>query len=140
MCANNFVDQSASVIVTSQEIAEQLHVDPKHCVYLMGSADLNNVQEITQRPLLYDSPAIKESSNLALKQAGLTLDDIDKFDIYSCFPSIVEIIMRELGIKKDDPRNLTITGGLPYFGFTRYCQSNGNDTRNFHSLLFLSQG
>lgn len=116
MCANNFVDQSASVIVTSQEVAELLKIDPKHCVYLMGSADLNNIHEITRRPLLYDSPAIKESSNLALKQAGLTLDDIDKFDIYSCFPSIVEIIMRELGIKKDDPRNLTITGGLPYFG------------------------
>ena len=116
MCANNFVDQSASVIVTSQEVAELLKIDPKHCIYLMGSSDLNNIHEITRRPLLYDSPAIKESSNLALKQAGLTLDDIDKFDIYSCFPSIVEIIMRELGLKKDDPRDLTITGGLPYFG------------------------
>ena len=116
MCANNFVDQSASVIVTSLELAEQFNIDPKHCVYLMGSADLNNIHEITRRPLLYDSPAIKEGSKLALKQASLTLDDIDKFDIYSCFPSIVEIIMRELGIKKEDPRNLTITGGLPYFG------------------------
>ncbi len=116
MCANNYVDQSASVIVTSQEIAELLNIDSKHCVYLMGSADLNNIYEITRRPLLYDSPAIKESSSLALKQADLKLDDIDKFDIYSCFPSIVEIIMKELGIKKDDPRNLTITGGLPYFG------------------------
>ena len=116
MCANNFVDQSASVIVTSLEVVEQLKMDPKHCVYLMGSADLNNIHEITRRPLLYDSPAIREGFKLALKQAGLTLDDIDKFDIYSCFPSIVGIIMRELGIKKDDPRNLTITGGLPYFG------------------------
>ena len=38
------------------------------------------------------------------------------FDIYSCFPSIVEIIRNEIGLKENDPRQLTITGGLPYFG------------------------
>ena len=32
------------------------------------------------------------------------------------FPSAVEIGCQELGIATDDPRGLTITGGLPYFG------------------------
>ena len=48
--------------------------------------------------------------------AGLSLKDIGTFDLYSCFPSAVEIGCQELGLAEDDPRGLTITGGLPYFG------------------------
>jgi acetyl-CoA C-acetyltransferase len=53
---------------------------------------------------------------LVLEQAGLKLDDIDAFDLYSCFPCMVEIARQEIGIPKDDPRDLTITGGLSFFG------------------------
>jgi acetyl-CoA C-acetyltransferase len=48
--------------------------------------------------------------------AGIGMEDIDKFDLYSCFPSAVEIACSEMGIPQDDPRGLTVTGGLPYFG------------------------
>ena len=41
---------------------------------------------------------------------------MDYLDIYSCFPSAVQIACDELGIAHDDARGLTITGGLPYFG------------------------
>ncbi len=51
-----------------------------------------------------------------MAQAGKRIDDLDFFDIYSCFPSAVQIACRELGISPDDPRGLTVTGGLPYFG------------------------
>ena len=82
----------------------------------MGGADLKNIFNITNRPKLYDSPATREGSRLALKQADLKLEEIDLFDIYSCFPSMVQIIMNEIGLSIDDPRDITITGGLPYFG------------------------
>ena len=52
----------------------------------------------------------------ALEMAGIGIDEVDKFDIYSCFPSAVQIACREMGIAQDDPRGLTVTGGLPYFG------------------------
>jgi len=116
MCSNLFVDQAATILITSKSFADELNIDKNLWVYPMGGADLNNVHEITQRPKLYDSPATREGVKLALKQAGLTIEDIDKFDIYSCFPSIVEIIMKEIGISDADPRDLTVTGGLPYFG------------------------
>lgn len=116
MCSNLFVDQSGTLIMTSEQIAEKLNIDPKLWVYLMGGADLKNIFNITQRPQLHNSPAAREGSRIALEQAGLTLDDIDLFDIYSCFPSIVQIIRNELGLSEDDSRNLTVTGGLPYFG------------------------
>jgi acetyl-CoA C-acetyltransferase len=48
--------------------------------------------------------------------AGRTIDQIDLFDLYSCFPSAVEIGCREIGLAEDDPRGLTVTGGLPFFG------------------------
>jgi acetyl-CoA C-acetyltransferase len=88
----------------------------------MGGVDLHNIFYMTQRPQLYDSPAIREASCLALKQAGLKLEDIDVFDLYSCFPCMVDIARREIGIPDDDPRDLTITGGLSFFGgpFTSY--------------------
>src|SRR6185295_16055551 len=41
---------------------------------------------------------------------------IDLFYLYSCFPSAVEIGCQEIGLREDDPRGLTVTGGLPYFG------------------------
>jgi len=38
------------------------------------------------------------------------------FDLYSCFPSAVQLAMGELGLSMDDPRPLTLTGGLAYAG------------------------
>ena len=35
--------------------------------------------------------------------------------MYSCFPSAVQIAKKELGIPKEK-KDLTVTGGLPYFG------------------------
>src|SRR5260370_34635468 len=48
--------------------------------------------------------------------AGRGLDDMRFIDLYSCFPSAVEIGCQEIGLAEDDPRGVTITGGLPYFG------------------------
>jgi len=48
--------------------------------------------------------------------AGVPLADCAAFDLYSCFPSAVEIACQELGLSEDDPRDFTLTGGLPYFG------------------------
>ena len=48
--------------------------------------------------------------------AGKTLADMQFFDLYSCFPSAVEIACREIGLAEDDPRGLTVTGGLAFFG------------------------
>ncbi|MFX0018974.1 MAG: hypothetical protein ACFFAK_14790 [Promethearchaeota archaeon] len=116
MCSNVFTDQAGSLVITSESIAERLNINKKNWVYHMGGSDLQNVFSITQRPSLTNSPASREGVKLALQQAGLKLKDINKFDIYSCFPSIVEIIMNEIGLNADDKRDLTVTGGLAYFG------------------------
>jgi len=48
--------------------------------------------------------------------AGIGVDDVAMFDIYSCFPSAVQLGLDALGLSPGDPRPLTVTGGLPYAG------------------------
>ncbi len=116
MNANINVDQAAAVLMTTEETARRLGIDPGAWVYPLGGADLCDVWNVSRRPRLDASPAIRNASRLALEQAGLDLGDIDFFDIYSCFPSAVQIAMKEIGIPPDDPRDLTVTGGLAFFG------------------------
>ena len=56
------------------------------------------------------------SLTAALDAAGIAADDLGLIDLYSCFPIAVEVAAKGLGIELDDPRGLTITGGLPFFG------------------------
>ncbi|MHA1915203.1 MAG: hypothetical protein ACW97V_12635 [Promethearchaeota archaeon] len=143
MCANNLVDQAGTILVTSEEIAESLNIDRKKWIYIMGGATLKNIDDLYRRPRLDNSPAAREGTRLSLEQAGLKLKDIDKFDFYSCFPSIVEIFMKELGIKEEDPRDLTLTGGLPFFGtplsnYSLHAIINTVEAiRNNHSLKIM---
>ncbi|MDY6905186.1 MAG: acetyl-CoA acetyltransferase [Thermodesulfobacteriota bacterium] len=116
MVSNRYVDQSAALILTSAEMAEKAGIDRSRWVFPMGGADLRNISHVSQRPCLHDSPATKAAARLSLEQAGLTLDDMDMFDLYSCFPSMIEMGRREIGIPADDPRGLTVTGGLSFFG------------------------
>ncbi len=116
MTANMFVDQSAALVMTSEEDAEQLGIDPALWVYPMGGGELNDIWYVSRRPRLHEVPAGSEASRMALDQSGIGLDDIGIFDFYSCFPCAVEIVREELGISENDPRDFSVTGGLPYFG------------------------
>ncbi|WP_028313876.1 acetyl-CoA acetyltransferase [Desulfatibacillum aliphaticivorans] len=116
MCAAMNVDMAAAVVMTSEETAKKMGVNSSQLVYPMGGADLNNIRYVTQRPKLNDSPALDHCIKRALDQAGLGVSQIRAFDLYSCFPSMVEIAMEALGLDPEDPRPLTVTGGLPFFG------------------------
>ncbi len=116
MVANIQVDQSAALVMTSVDIAEKLGIDRRLWVYPMGGADIENIFYTIQRPELHTSPATVAGAGLALAQAGLSLKEIDLFDLYSCFPSMIQLLRHHIGIQEDDTRPLTVTGGLPYFG------------------------
>ncbi len=116
MNANINVDQSAALIMTTEDVARDLGISPSKWVYPLGGADFHDIWHFSRRPRLDESPAIRNASRIALDQAAITLDDIDIFDLYSCFPSAVEIARNEIGIPEDDPRDLSVTGGLAYFG------------------------
>ena len=116
MNSNAFIDQSAAIILTSVAKARELGIPRERWVYLHGCADAHDHWYISDRHNFHSSPAMRSVGRETLEMAGLDLGQIAKFDIYSCFPSAVQIACKENGIALDDPRGLTVTGGLPYFG------------------------
>ncbi|MGQ9573169.1 MAG: acetyl-CoA acetyltransferase [Dehalococcoidia bacterium] len=110
------VDQAAAVIMTSVGTAQELGIPRDRWVYIWGWADATDLWYFTERVNYYSSPALARVGKRTLEMAGLDIDDIDWFDLYSCFPSAVEMARDMLGIAEDDPRPITVTGGLPYFG------------------------
>ncbi|MDO9224401.1 MAG: acetyl-CoA acetyltransferase [Caulobacter sp.] len=110
------VDQSAGVLIASVRKARELGVPEDRWVYLHGCADATDLWYPTDRQNFHSSPAMRLTGRRALEMAGVTLDQIDHFDLYSCFPIAVEVGAEELGLSLDDPRGLTVTGGLPYMG------------------------
>lgn len=110
------VDQAAAVIMTSVGTAQELGIPKEKWVYIWGCADAIDLWYLSDRLNYYSSPAMALVGRRALEMAGLGIDEIDWFDLYSCFPSAVELARDMLGIAEDDPRPITLAGGLPYFG------------------------
>ena len=116
MNANAIIDQAAAVLITSVGKARDCGIPPERWVFLHGCADGTDTWVVSERPQLDTSPAIKGCARIALDMAGKTVADVSAFDLYSCFPSAVEVAMTEIGLSEDDPRPISVTGGLPFFG------------------------
>jgi acetyl-CoA C-acetyltransferase len=116
MNANAYIDQAAALVLTSVAKAKALGIPQEKWVYLHGCADAHDHWYISDRHNYYSSPAMRTVARETFEMAEKSLDDIAHIDLYSCFPSAVEIACAEMNIPLDDPRGLTITGGLPYFG------------------------
>ncbi len=114
--ANMFVDQAAAIIMTTPQKAQALGIPEEKWVYIHGGQDAHDIWFISERPDIADSPAINACVEDALQQAQITLEDIGFFDLYSCFPCMPHLYRLVLGIEHADPRPMTLTGGLPYFG------------------------
>lgn len=110
------VNQAAAVLLTGSETAKELGIPEDKWVYVHGGGEANDKWFVSDRVNYHRSPAIKACTSRALSQANLTVDDIDFFDLYSCFPSAVQMGLDALGLTTEEPRDLTVTGGLPYFG------------------------
>src|SRR5262249_49801438 len=110
------VDQAAAVLMTSVAEARALGIPQARWVYLWGSGQAHDRWFVSDRVDYVSSPAIREAGRQALAAAGIGIDRVHYFDVYSCFPAAVQIGCEALGIAADDPRPLTVTGGLPYFG------------------------
>jgi acetyl-CoA C-acetyltransferase len=115
LVARDTVNQGAAAVLMSVEAARRLGVPEEKWVYLHGHADVIE-QAMLDRVDLGAGPASVMAAQEALRVAGLGVDDMATFDLYSCFPFPVFVICEALGLSADDPRGLTLTGGLPYFG------------------------
>jgi len=113
--ARDQVNQAAAVVITSVAKARELGIDESQWVYLHGHASLME-KPTFERPDLSCSPAAHLATQTALDMAGITMSEVAFIDLYSCFPVPVFNICDAFDIAPNDPRGLTVVGGLPFFG------------------------
>jgi acetyl-CoA C-acetyltransferase len=117
MNSNNMVDQGAALVLTSVEKATYLQIARDGWVFPYAGTDAHDTYHISDRAEFHTSPAIRIAGNRALELAGSGIDDMALVDLYSCFPSAVQVAANELGLPTGDPsRPLTVTGGLTFAG------------------------
>jgi acetyl-CoA C-acetyltransferase len=110
------VDMSAALLLASAAKADALGVPEDKRVYLRGFGYAEDPAHVADHRDLWRSPAMATASSYALGGAGIGIDDVAYFDLYSCFASSVNFALDALGLSEDDPRGVTQTGGLPYHG------------------------
>ena len=115
MVAQDGVNQSAAVILTTVGVAREAGIPQSKWIHLHGHADLDEVN-VLRRARLDVSEAQNRAVQLALAASDLTIEQIGPLDCYSCFPIAVSSIAEPLGLPLDGSRPLTVTGGLPFFG------------------------
>lgn len=114
MNANNAVEQSAALIVCSAERAEALGVPRDRWVFPLAGTQAHDTYAVSHRPDLASSGAIRLAARELFSLAGRGLDEVAHVDLYSCFPSAVQVAAAEIGLGLDRP--LTVTGGLSFAG------------------------
>ncbi len=115
MVARDQVNQAAAIILCSVGKARELGVPSDRWVHIHSVTSAAEAP-LLARPDLGRSPASIAAVQRALALAGVAIGDVALMDFYSCFPIAVFNQIDALGIAPDDPRGLTLTGGLPFFG------------------------
>ena len=117
MTANIQVDQGAALLLCSARAAEDAGIEPERRVFVHATAAAHDHWFASSRQDLHRSPAIAACARASLARAGVGIDEIAHLDLYSCFPSAVQIAATELCIDlATDARPPTVTGGLSFGG------------------------
>lgn len=114
MNSNNDVDQSAAIIMCSVEAAQRLGVARDKWVFPVAGTDCHEHKYFSERQDFTSTPAVELGGRTVLDLARTSIDEIEVIDLYSCFPSAVQLGAASLGLSLD--RQLTRTGGLSFAG------------------------
>ena len=114
MNSNNDVDMAAALVMCSVERAEALGIARDKWIFLHAGTDCHEHNFVSHRHTFTDTPAIRIGGRRVLELAEKSIDEIENLDLYSCFPSAVQLGAESLGVSLD--RQLTCTGGLSFAG------------------------
>lgn len=110
------VDLAAALILTTTDAARRFGIPEDRWVFPWAGAACHEAYPPSERPDLARPASVRAAASRALAAAGLDQGDVTRFDLYSCFPAAVQMEAESLGISPRDPRGVTATGGLPFFG------------------------
>lgn len=114
MNSNSNVDQAAALILCSTAVARRLGIPEDKWVYPWAATAAHDTYAVSNRDNLHTSPGIRIAGGRALELADRHVEEIAHVDLYSCFPSAVQVAAAELGFGEERP--LTVTGGLTFGG------------------------
>ncbi|MBV1882990.1 MAG: hypothetical protein KUG82_15230 [Pseudomonadales bacterium] len=123
------VDQGSALIVCSLEVATAAGLADQ-CVFPWAGATNTDVAPAARQDL-GASPAVHAAAGAIFSATGLGVNDFDFIDLYSCFPSAVQVLAEAIDLSLDDSRGLTQTGGMSFFG------GPGNNYTS-HSIISLA--
>lgn len=114
MNSNNDVDMSAALILCSVERATSLGIARDKWVFPQAGTDCHEHNFISHRWTFTDTPAIRLGGERLQRLTGMHTSEYDFIDLYSCFPSAVQLGAQSLGLNLN--QQLTQTGGLSFAG------------------------
>jgi acetyl-CoA C-acetyltransferase len=114
MNANMSVDMSAALLMCPVEKARSLGVPESQWVYPVAGVQGYDHFSASVRESFFASPGIRLVGQRIFELAGVDAQALAHVDLYSCFPSAVQVAARELGLEETRP--LTVTGGLTFGG------------------------
>ncbi len=112
--ANAAVNQGAAVIISSLALAREAGVPDERIVYIGKGAAAHEHDDPLQRPDFASSASMEVSLTKAMKLNGLTVEQIDHLELYSCFPIVPKMARRVLGVSAN--QSMTVFGGLTFGG------------------------
>ncbi|MCP5065561.1 MAG: acetyl-CoA C-acetyltransferase [bacterium] len=102
--SSGVVDGASAVLVASPEYAKAHGMKPRARIVMTAVAG-------TEPVIMLTAPA--PASQRCLKKAGMTLDDIDLFEVNEAFAAVVLKFLRETGVDRD---KLNVNGGAMALG------------------------
>lgn len=115
-CSQWNVDQASAFVLCSAATAEAAGVARDRWVFPVAGAESNLMVPLTQRAELHRSPAAEEVGRALAEVAGRPLDDLELREVYSCFPSAVQMQADAFGIDLHGGRPFSVTGGMHFGG------------------------
>ena len=112
--ANSSVNQGAGFIVTSLAEARARGIAEDRLIYVGAGAGAREPGDVLVRDRLDYSASLDTSLNSALAFNKLAVSDIDRAELYSCFPCMPKLARRAIGWPQD--RAVTVFGGLTFGG------------------------
>lgn len=114
MVANSSVNQGAGFIVASLAEAWRRGIPEDRLIYVGMGAAAKEPASILHRDRYDGSVSMETSINCTLALNGMTAQDFDHVELYSCFPCVPKMARRILGWPVERPA--TVFGGLTFGG------------------------
>lgn len=113
-CSTWNVDQAAALLLCSEDRADALGIEPARRVYPVVSVESNHMVALSARKDPGRCIGAEVAAEALFRESGISPEQIDLFELYSCFPVAVECFAEAARVPKG--RDLTITGGMPFAG------------------------